>query len=237
VSRYGLAKVVLDLVFAGVLLVIAAPVITLMALLVKLTSKGPAFYTQLRVGRNGRVFWIYKLRTMTHNCESQSGAKWATAGDSRVTLVGRFLRKTHLDELPQLWNVLRGDMSLVGPRPERPEFCPGLEAQIPNYRDRLVVRPGLTGLAQVQLPADTDVESVRRKLIYDLYYIEQMGFWLDLRLILSTALKMAHIPFSVARKVLRIPSRRVVEQKQRPAPVKRRTGVQPPVPRLQPDVA
>jgi lipopolysaccharide/colanic/teichoic acid biosynthesis glycosyltransferase len=236
-SRYGLVKVVFDLVLAVVLLVIAAPVIALMGLLVKLTSKGPAFYSQLRVGRNGRVFWIYKLRTMTHNCESQSGAKWATACDSRVTLLGRFLRKTHLDELPQLWNVLWGDMSLVGPRPERPEFFPGLEEQIPNYRDRLVVRPGLTGLAQVQLPADTDIESVRRKLVYDRYYIEHMGLWLDIRLIMSTALKMAHIPFSVARKVLRIPNRRVVEKNEQPLQIEPRTAPQSQVPCLQPDGA
>jgi lipopolysaccharide/colanic/teichoic acid biosynthesis glycosyltransferase len=237
VSRYVLVKVVFDLFLAVVLLVIAAPVIALMGLLVKLTSQGPAFYTQLRVGRNGRAFWIYKLRTMTHNCESESGAKWATARDARVTLLGRFLRKTHLDELPQLWNVLRGDMSLVGPRPERPEFIPGLEEQIPNYRDRLVVRPGLTGLAQVQLPADTDIDSVRRKLVYDRYYIEHMGLWLDIRLILSTALKMAHIPFSVARKVLRVPSRRVVEGAEHPVRVEPRTASQPQVPCLQPDVA
>src|SRR5439155_12868491 len=116
-------------------------------LLVKLTSRGPALYTQTRLGRNGRPFTIYKLRTMQHRCESLTGARWSTPGDPRITPVGRFLRKTHLDELPQLWNVLRGDMALVGPRPERPEFVPQLEQAVPHYRDRLLVRPGVSGLA------------------------------------------------------------------------------------------
>ena len=132
--------------------------------------------------RDGRPFTLFKIRTMAHDCEKASGARWSTPGDPRITRVGAFLRKTHLDELPQLWNVLRGDMSLVGPRPERPEFTPLLEQVVPHYRDRLAVRPGVTGLAQVQLPADTDLDSVRRKLAYDLYYIRHLNGWLDLRL-------------------------------------------------------
>ncbi len=217
--RYPEFKAVVDFILALLLMILAAPVILLSALLIKLTSRGPALYTQLRVGRGGRVFWIYKLRTMTHNCESQSGACWAKPADPRITLIGRFLRKTHLDELPQLWNVLRGDMALVGPRPERPEFVPGLEQQIPSYRDRLAVRPGLTGLAQVQLPADTDIDSVRRKLLYDRYYIDNMSFWLDFRLILSTGFKVLHIPFAVARTLLRIPSARLIEKAPAGAPL------------------
>src|SRR5262249_20125711 len=127
---YGRTKAAVDCVLAVGMLVLAAPVIAVAAILVKLTSPGPAFYAQTRVGLAGRVFRIYKIRTMHHNCEQASGAKWATAGDPRVTSVGRFLRKTHLDELPQLWNVIRGDMSLVGPRPERPEFVATLEKEI-----------------------------------------------------------------------------------------------------------
>ena len=207
----GRAKGVLDFVLAAVLAVLAAPLILVSAVLVKLTSRGPVIYTQQRVGLNGRVFTIYKLRTMRHNCEATSGAKWATKGDARVTPLGRFLRATHLDELPQLWNVLKGDMSLVGPRPERPEFVGQLGRQIERYAERLRVRPGVTGLAQVQLPADTDLDSVRRKLAYDLYYVERGGLWLDLRLILSTVLKVLHLPFSVARCLLAIPSGPAVE--------------------------
>src|SRR5262249_55106805 len=158
------------------------------------------------LGRFGRPFLIYKLRTMTHNCEQESGVRWAVPGDPRVTRLGRFLRKTHLDELPQLWNVLRGDMSLVGPRPERPEFVPGLERAIPGYRPRLLVKPGVTGLAQVQLPADTDIPSVRRKLAYDLYYIRSGGLWLDLRLLASTALRLAGVPYGVGIRLFRLPS-------------------------------
>src|SRR5262249_20621003 len=153
---YVPCKTALDFVAAAVLLVFAAPVIALAALLVKLTSRGPAFYTQTRVGRNGRLFTIYKVRTMMHKCESLTGPRWSLPGDPRVTRGGHFLRVTHLDELPQLVNVLRGDMSLIGPRPERPEFVPELERAVPRYRERLAVLPGVTGLAQVQLPADTD---------------------------------------------------------------------------------
>jgi lipopolysaccharide/colanic/teichoic acid biosynthesis glycosyltransferase len=148
---------------------------------------------------------------MFHNCERHTGARWAQPDDPRVTTVGRFLRRTHLDELPQLWNVLRGEMSLVGPRPERPEFVPELERIIPHYRVRLLVRPGVTGLAQVQLPADTDVASVRRKLAYDLYYIRNGGFWLDMRLMVCTSAKMIGIPFHILSRMFVMPPRDRVE--------------------------
>src|SRR5262249_45239825 len=141
-----------------------------------------------------------------------SGVRWATQDDPRVTPVGRFLRRSHLDELPQLWNVLRGEMSLVGPRPERPEFVPNLEAAIPHYRERLLVRPGLTGLAQVQLPADTDLASVRRKLAYDLYYVRRMSPWMDLCIFLCTALKLVRVPFHVSRRLFLVPSPEAVER-------------------------
>src|SRR5207249_2271789 len=158
------------------------------AVLVKLTSPGPILYSQTRLGRHGRSYTIYKIRSMSHNCEKQSGPRWSTAGDSRVTPIGRLLRRTHVDELPQLWNVLRGEMSLIGPRPERPEFVPQLERALPQYRQRLLVRPGVTGLAQVQLPPDSDLASVRRKLAYDLYYVHGCNFCLDVQLLLATVL-------------------------------------------------
>jgi lipopolysaccharide/colanic/teichoic acid biosynthesis glycosyltransferase len=209
---YHSSKDVVDFLVALLLLIIAGPVILLAALLVRLTSRGPAFYTQLRVGLHGRLFWVIKLRTMKHNCEGDSGPKWATAKDPRVTWIGSLLRRTHLDELPQLWNVLRGEMSLVGPRPERPEFVSPLEMCIPLYRDRLLVRPGITGLAQVQLPPDTDIESVRRKLAYDLYYVQRVSLWGDLRILLSTVLKVLGFPFVVLRAVAWLPRPEVVRE-------------------------
>lgn len=204
-AGYEPIKTLADLVLAAVLLVVFVPVILLAALAVRLTSPGPAFYTQLRTGRGGRVFRIFKLRTMYHNCEDASGIKWSTPGDSRITPLGRLLRKTHVDELPQLLNVLRFDMSLVGPRPERPEIIPILELDIPNYQARLAVRPGVTGLAQLWLPADTTIQSVRRKLAYDLYYIQAHGPWLDYRLMLCTGLKMFGVPLSSALRLFRVP--------------------------------
>jgi lipopolysaccharide/colanic/teichoic acid biosynthesis glycosyltransferase len=183
------------LLLALALLTLTAPVIALAALLVKLTSRGPVLYTQTRLGLNARHFTIYKLRSMTHECEKISGPKWCTESDPRVTRVGRFLRRCHIDELPQLWNILRGDMSLIGPRPERPEFLPQLEAALPGYRDRLLVRPGVSGLSQVQLPPDTDLASVRQKLCVDLYYVRHLGPWLDLRILGCTALKVFGVPY------------------------------------------
>jgi lipopolysaccharide/colanic/teichoic acid biosynthesis glycosyltransferase len=198
-------KHALDFVAAVVLAVLAAPVVLLAAVLVKLTTRGPAFYTQTRVGAGGKHFTIYKVRTMIHNAESLTGARWSLPGDPRVTLVGRFLRASHLDELPQLWNVLRGEMSLIGPRPERPEFVPDLEKTLPGYGNRLLLRPGVTGLAQVNLPPDTDVESVRRKLTCDLYYVRHVSPWLDLRLLACTALYAVGVPFRLSRRLLGVP--------------------------------
>src|SRR5438034_1075742 len=132
-SWYVRAKGTADFALALVLLLLTAPLVFVAVLFVKLTSRGPAFYSQTRVGRNGLLYAIYKIRTMAHNCESRTGPRWSVPGDPRITRVGRFLRKTHLDELPQLWNVLRGEMSLVGPRPERPEFVMQLEQIIPRY--------------------------------------------------------------------------------------------------------
>jgi lipopolysaccharide/colanic/teichoic acid biosynthesis glycosyltransferase len=207
---YLSCKRVLDVCVALVLLVPAAPLILVAALLVKLTSRGPAFYAQTRLGLHGQPFRIYKIRTMVVDSE-KDGACWSVPGDPRVTAVGRLLRKTHLDELPQLWNVLCGDMSLVGPRPERPEFVPVLELAVPRYRERMLIRPGLTGLAQVQLPPDTDLESVRRKLACDLFYVRHAGLWLDLRLLLTTAFYLVGTSCGLPCRLLRIPRGVVVE--------------------------
>jgi lipopolysaccharide/colanic/teichoic acid biosynthesis glycosyltransferase len=203
---------VLEYIAALVLFVLALPVMLVAAVLIKLTSRGPALYSQTRLGRHGRPYQIYKLRTMVHNCEATSGPRWSTPHDPRITPLGRFLRKTHLDEFPQLWNVLRGEMSLVGPRPERPEFVPHLERSIPHYQHRLRIRPGITGLAQVQLPPDTDLMSVRRKLAYDLYYIRNLDPWLDLRLVLCTGLSLFGIPFYWTCRCLHVPGGAIVEQ-------------------------
>jgi lipopolysaccharide/colanic/teichoic acid biosynthesis glycosyltransferase len=210
-SWYLFCKVPGEFCFALLLLLATAPVVLLALLLVKLTSRGPVLYCQTRLGRGGRPFTIFKIRTMGHNCEHATGPRWATAGDPRVTPIGRILRRTHVDELPQLWNVLRGDMSLVGPRPERPEFVPHLEEAIPHYRERLLVRPGMTGLAQVQLPPDTDLASVRRKLAHDLYYVQNLSLWLDVQIVLSTLCYLARIPFSVTRNLFRVPSGDMIE--------------------------
>lgn len=211
VSWYGWWKAALEWVFALGVLLLTAPLMLLAMILVKVTSPGPVLYSQTRVGRNGWPFAICKIRTMYYQCESLTGARWSTPGDKRVTPVGRWLRRTHLDELPQLWNILKGEMSLIGPRPERPEFVPQLEQAIPNYRARLLVRPGLSGLAQVQLPPDTDLASVRLKLAYDLYYIQHFSFRLELRIFVATALHVLGVPFRVIGKLLRFPTREAIE--------------------------
>jgi len=205
VSWYLSCKAAVDVALAAVLLVLCSPVLLVLMIAVKLTSRGPALYMQERLGRGGRPFTIYKLRTMAQDCERQSGPRWATVADPRATPLGRALRRNHLDELPQLWNVLRGEMSLVGPRPERPVFVAQLERAIPEYRGRLLVRPGVTGLAQVQLPADTDLEGVGRKVACDLCYIDRMSPGLDARIVLATGLKVVGVPGHLIGRLLRLP--------------------------------
>jgi lipopolysaccharide/colanic/teichoic acid biosynthesis glycosyltransferase len=202
---YGRWKRGLDCVVAVLLLGLAAPVVALAAVLVKMTSRGPAFYSQVRLGLGGRPFRIYKLRSMYRDAEALTGPCWCMRGDRRVTPVGCFLRWSHLDELPQMWNVLLGDMSVVGPRPERPELVPGLEKAVPGYRERLMVRPGVTGLAQVQLPPDADLNSVRIKLAHDLCYIQCLSFGLDCRIFLATILRVLGAPVSLIRQVCALP--------------------------------
>jgi lipopolysaccharide/colanic/teichoic acid biosynthesis glycosyltransferase len=194
-SAYFRRKTILDRTLAILLLLPGLPIIGILVLLVRLTSRGPGIYHQVRLGQHGRRFQIYKIRTMRHDAEAASGPVWTTqTRDPRVTLVGKVLRRLHLDELPQLINILKGEMSLVGPRPERPEFVHVLTEAIPGYSSRLGVLPGVTGLAQLNLPPDSDLSSVRRKLVLDREYIEQAGLLLDLRILASTFFRMLRVP-------------------------------------------
>jgi exopolysaccharide biosynthesis polyprenyl glycosylphosphotransferase len=183
---YLLTRRLFDMAFALVGLLLFALLLPFLAIAIKLTSRGPVFYRQVRLGRGGRPFTLVKLRTMKRNAESENGAQWAQTADKRVTLVGGFLRKTRLDEAPQLLNVLRGEMSLVGPRPERPEFVERLEREIPFYRTRLAVDPGLTGWAQVRYRYGATTEDALRKLQYDLYYIRHQSLLLDSEILIRT---------------------------------------------------
>ncbi len=205
-------KALVDVLVASTLLVLTAPLILLGMLLVKATSRGPALYRQVRLGRDGRPFVLYKIRSMPHDCEKATGPQWSSGRDPRVSPLGRFLRRSHLDELPQLWNVIRRDMSLVGPRPERPEFVAKLERQVAGYRDRMNVLPGITGLAQVQLPPDEDVEDVRRKVTCDLCYIQLMSPALELKILIGTALKVVGFSYEANRRVLDLPGVAIVGQ-------------------------
>jgi lipopolysaccharide/colanic/teichoic acid biosynthesis glycosyltransferase len=188
--RTLLLKRAFDYTVASVLLLLTAPFMLACAILVRLTSRGPAFYSQERVGQFGRVFTIYKLRTMYHHCERHTGPTWSVPGDPRVTPVGRVLRAIHVDELPQLANVLRGQMSLIGPRPERPEIAAQLARAIPDYNARSAVLPGITGHAQVHLPPDTSVADVRDKVRLDRYYLGRLSIWFDLVTLARTGLKV-----------------------------------------------
>ena len=180
------AKEVLDYVAGVALLVLTSPILLILAALVKLTSRGPALYSQVRVGRDGRLFRMLKLRSMYQDSEDLTGPVWASADDPRITPLGRFMRKTHLDELPQLINVLRGDMSIVGPRPERPNFVEQLCGHYKHYRRRMSVKPGITGLAQVRHPYDETLGGVKRKLALDLLYIRRMCWMVELTVLWGT---------------------------------------------------
>jgi lipopolysaccharide/colanic/teichoic acid biosynthesis glycosyltransferase len=187
---FDLAKEVFDLVAGVALLILTLPILGICALMAKISSRGPVLFTQVRVGRGGKPFRMYKLRTMYQDAESATGAVWASHRDPRVVPMLRWLRRSHLDELPQLLNVVRGDMSLVGPRPERPEILAELEKAYPDIRKRLAVRPGITGLAQIKNGYDTDLEAVRHKLRADLEYIEQRNWSTELRILAATVTKL-----------------------------------------------
>lgn len=178
-------KAILDFVGALLLLILTSPLIILAAFLVKITSTGPILYSQVRVGLSGKEFNIFKLRTMIADAEKE-GAKWSSFNDPRITKIGAIFRKTRIDELPQLFNILRGDMSFIGPRPERPEFIKILVEEIPYYSLRHLMKPGLSGWAQVNYDYGSSVNDSLVKLEYDLYYIKNYSFYLDLRTIIKT---------------------------------------------------
>jgi lipopolysaccharide/colanic/teichoic acid biosynthesis glycosyltransferase len=176
---------------AAVLLIPALPAIGLLVLFTRLGSPGPGIYRQRRVGYRGQIYTLYKIRTMRQDAEAGTGPAWSSGkGDPRVTRLGKIMRALHLDELPQLLNVLKGEMNLIGPRPERPEFTQYLARAIPGYLNRLAIKPGITGLAQIQLPPDMDLDSVRLKLATDLQYLDSAGAWMDVRILACTALRM-----------------------------------------------
>ncbi|MXO64648.1 TIGR03013 family XrtA/PEP-CTERM system glycosyltransferase [Altericroceibacterium endophyticum] len=181
----SVAKRIFDILASAILLVIMAPIIGVFALLVKLDSPGPAFFRQTRVGRYGESFDLIKLRSMRSDAE-KNGAQWAEQNDPRVTRIGRFMRKTRIDELPQCWTVLCGAMSFVGPRPERPQFVAELEAELPYYSERHMVKPGITGWAQINYPYGASTEDARQKLEFDLYYAKNYTPFLDLLILLQT---------------------------------------------------
>lgn len=181
-----LSRRIFSVFVALVLLLLALPLLPLIALAVKLSSPGPVLYKQARVGRHGKSFYCYKFRTMRADAEADTGPTWAGDEDPRITRVGRFLRSTRLDELPQLWNVFCGDMGFVGPRPERPEFTEMLSREIPYYPLRHIIRPGITGWAQVCYEYGASVEQAKEKLRYDLYYIKHISLSFDLYIIFTT---------------------------------------------------
>lgn len=175
-----------DIVLSLIGLTVTLPFLPLVALIIKIDSRGPVFFKQVRVGEMDNPFELYKLRTMRQDAESNTGAVWAQKNDPRVTRIGNFLRKMRIDELPQLYNVLKGDMGFLGPRPERPEFVSELKKVIPYYSERHFVKPGVTGWAQIRYPYGASVEDAVEKLRYDLYYIKNISFLLDMHIIIET---------------------------------------------------
>ncbi|TWU29132.1 sugar transferase [Novipirellula artificiosorum] len=210
--RFFHLKYLFDRVAGWVLLVAFSPLTLLLWMIVKLTSPGPGFYKQERVGLNGETFDIFKLRSMNVDAEKSGKAIWAKKGDPRTTPVGRTLRKLHLDEIPQLFNVARGEMSFVGPRPERPSICETLAEEIDGYYDRTHVKPGITGLSQINLPPDEKIEDVRRKQVLDLCYIGETNVWLELRILIATALRIVGVKGETVMRWMRLCRRDLLVQ-------------------------
>ena len=187
--NFQVGKEVMDIVLGLTALTLSLPVLALCAVMIKCSSKGPIFFTQIRLGKDGKPFKMYKLRSMRSDAEAASGAVWAAEDDPRIIPLCKWMRRSHVDELPQLINVLKGDMSLVGPRPERGEIMNQLEKTYPMVRERLAVRPGITGLAQVRNGYDTSVDAFRHKLSSDLEYIDTMNWRNEVKIILATFAK------------------------------------------------
>lgn len=183
-------KRLMDLVIASTVLIVMLPLMIIISVAIKWNSSGPVIYTQKRVGKNGKLFTMYKFRTMHNDAEAETGPTWASENDPRVTAVGALLRKTRLDEIPQFYNVLKGEMSLVGPRPERPYFVEQFKNDIPLYSRRLRVRPGITGWAQVKWKYDSSLDDVKEKTKYDLFYVENMSLRMDFKILINTLFSM-----------------------------------------------
>lgn len=205
-------KFTAEYIVSVVLLVLTAPVMLIAGVVIKLTSPGPIFFSQTRVGNNQRKFTILKMRTMVHNAEVRTGPVWSKLNDSRITRVGAFLRDTHIDEFPQLINVIKGEMSLIGPRPERPEFVTMLQHQHANYLDRNNVRPGISGLAQLKLPPDYHIDDVKHKLAFDLYYVENVNLGLDARIWLFTAWRLFAEVAKGLFRFIQLPTKEIVDR-------------------------
>ncbi len=182
---YESAKRVFDVIFSIIGMIVSIPILPIVSIAIKLDSDGPVFFSQIRAGKNGKKFLAIKLRTMKKDAE-KNGPEWAKINDSRITRIGGILRKTRIDEIPQLFNVLRGEMSFIGPRPERPEFIKTLEEHIPFYSQRMIIKPGLTGWAQINFPYGASIEDGMEKMQYDLFYIKNRSLTLDLSIILKT---------------------------------------------------
>jgi lipopolysaccharide/colanic/teichoic acid biosynthesis glycosyltransferase len=187
---FEMAKEVFDILLGALAFVVLLPVLLVCTLTVKLFSRGPALYKQVRMGKGGRPFVMYKFRTMYIDAEQRCGATWATQNDPRVIPACRWMRRSHMDELPQLFNVLKGEMSLIGPRPERPEILDELRKHYPNVDERLRVKPGITGLAQIRNGYDSSVEEFRHKLEADLEYIDRQSWRQEMRILLGTFTKL-----------------------------------------------
>lgn len=183
---YQALKRAIDIGLSLIGIIVLFPLGIVISILIFLENRLPVFYIQKRVGKGGKIFNLYKFRSMVNGAEQYTGPVWAKKNDPRITAIGRILRKTRLDEIPQLFNVLKGEMSLVGPRPERPEIIEYLKREIPNYTKRLQLKPGLTGLAQVNHHYDASLDDVRKKLACDLYYMENQSLLIDLAIFLKT---------------------------------------------------
>ena len=211
-AKYFRRKYTAERVIGAGLFVLTAPLVALLIVLVRVTSKGPGIYRQKRVGLHGEVFNVYKLRSMYVDAEKGGKPVWCGKNDSRITPLGKLLRRTHLDELPQLWNVVKGEMCLTGPRPERPEICEVLAEFIDDYYHRNVVKPGVTGLAQINLEPDETIADVKRKQFLDLHYIQNADLWLDVRMLSATALRVVGIRGGRAMSMLKLCRGTLVEE-------------------------
>jgi lipopolysaccharide/colanic/teichoic acid biosynthesis glycosyltransferase len=205
-------KSLIDLYIGRVLLIALAPVIFLLWLVVKISSRGPGFYRQTRVGLNGREFVLYKLRTMRQDAEKAGQPVWCGKHDPRITRLGRIFRKLHLDEFPQIYNVARGEMLLVGPRPERPMICEELALEVDGYFERVMVKPGITGLSQINLPPDESLADVRRKQTLDLLYINETNLWFEIRILFATFIRVVGIRGEAAMQAMSLCRRSVLAE-------------------------